>query len=145
MNEQQLFEHVKENMLKNMPAGMLVTKNDITFDIGYWQHRAYRDNNNIDLTLRNDECSTIINLMIMDETITEPQMYKFLDEIDLTLRILIRVNLVYFLAIPTNRVTQGIKNKLRYKSLNVNRFSESVEIEQYTIFENEFIHNLRYT
>ena len=143
MNEQQLFEYVKKNMLKDMPAGMLVTKNNITFDIGHWQHRAYEDNNNIDAILKRDRCSTLINLMILDKTITQDQLFKFIDDIDLSIRGR-NIHLIYFLSIHKPLVTEGMFNKLKYRTLNINRFSKNVEVEQDIVFENEFISDLKF-
>ena len=143
MNEQQLFEHVKENMLKNMPAGMLVTKNDITFDIGHWQHRVYTDNNNIDVILKKNPGSVLINIMILDNTITQKQIFKFIDEIDLSIHGR-NIFVVYFLVLHTPLVTDDVVNKFRYRTLNINRFSEKIELGEYTIFENEFISNLKF-
>jgi len=136
-----LFDFVKNDLLKGMPAGMLVTASPIDFDIGHWQHKPYFDNQNINHHLKQQWCSTIVNLFIFDETIRDDQIEKFADENDFEKHNR-HIYLVYFIAIPKIKVFPSTEKILKYKSLNINRFSQKIEFGDYYIFVNDFIKHI---
>lgn len=138
-----LFEHVKETLLHGMVSGLLATKDPVDFDIGLWQHKSHGGPHSMKDNLVQLWCSKIINLFVVDKTNTKEQLYAFVDGFDFK-KFEYEAYLVYFIAIPTEMVDSEMTARLAQGELNINRFSQSVVFEGYTIFVNDFIKNILY-
>ena len=75
-----IFDYTKNTILQGMPAGNLVVKSPIDYDIGGWSYKTYDSEDNIRENLRNKWCSTIINLFIFDKDIQFEHVKNFMIE-----------------------------------------------------------------
>jgi len=137
----QLFEHVRDTILHGMPAGCLVTKGAIDFDIGDWQHKTYDNSLDIYACLRSKWTPHTINLLIVDDAAIPHGVQKFVDENHFP-RNWKSIYLAYSIAIRTEKVTNELMDFLKNQPYPMNRYSNKVICGDYTIFVVDFIKNL---
>jgi len=139
----EIFDFVKDNILKGMPAGQVVTLTPPLFSINSWQSKTYDDNNKIKDNLKGKWASTLINIMILDPNISDAQLKKFMDENDFK-KYGRGIFLIYCLVIETAKVNENIKHILVDTELTINRFSTIINHGAYSIFVNDFIKDILY-
>lgn len=137
----EVFEFARDNLLRGMPSGMLVTPAKVDFDIGHWQHKPYWDNDNIKHHLKQCWCSTVINIFIFHDTIRNDQILKFMDDSDFEIHGR-NIFLIYLLCVPRSKVTVETDRIVGCKNMNINRFSQKVEHQGYVIYINDFVKNI---
>ena len=139
----EIFDFVKDNILRGMPTGQIVTLTPPLFSIEHWQSKTYDDNNKIKDNLKGKWTSTLINIMILDPNISEAQLKKFMDENDFK-KYGRHIFLIYCLIIETTKVNENIKHILIDTELTINRFSTIINHGAYSIFVNDFIKDILY-
>jgi hypothetical protein len=82
--------------------------------------------------------------MIIDELTTEEGLLQFLKENTYDTRPQWEYKFVWVLAIPTKTVTDRLISQMSMAELNMDRFSELEKFENYTIFLNDFMKNIRH-
>lgn len=137
----ELFNKIKSNYLKNMPSGMVVAKDELSFDVGHWNFKSYDDNNDIKGTLKRKWCSTIINILFLDGDITKDNIHRLMDDLDF-IKFNRNTYLVYIIAIPEEHVNEEVVEKLKSPSLSINRFTLNFKEDGYVLFLNDFIKNI---
>lgn len=138
-----LFEYVKTNVLHGMPSGCLVTKDNIDFDIGMWQHKTYDYSSKIYSYLRSKWTPHTINLMILDESCIDVDLKTFMEDNSFEFK-LRNMYLVYCIAIKSDKVTSDLCHCLKTQKYVMNAFHEKIIYENYTIFVCDFVKNLLY-
>lgn len=138
-----LFEYVKETLLHGMVSGLLATKDPVDFDIGIWQHKPHGGPHSMKDNLVQGWCSKTINLFVVDKTNTKEQLYAFIDANDFK-KFVYEAYFIHLIAIPTEMVDAEMTARLAQGELNINRYSQSVVFEGYTIFVCDFIKNILY-
>ncbi len=138
-----LFTYVKDNILHGMPAGCLVTKDDVKFDIGMWQHKSYDYSSRIYEYLRSKWTPHTINLMILDDSCTAHDLIKFQEENSFELKWR-SIYLVYCIAIKTSIITPDLIYCLKTKKHVMNSYTEKIMYGDYTIFVCDLVKNVLY-
>lgn len=136
-----IFNYTKNNILQEMPAGNLVVKSPIDFDIGGWSYKTYDHKNNIRENLKNKWCSTIINLFIFDEDVQYEEVKDFFES-NLYEKNGRNSFLIYCLAVPTSislEVTQLLNLKQKFIS---DTYSNQFHVDDYVIYVNDFVKNI---
>jgi len=138
-----LFEYVRDSILHGMPAGCLVTKDAINFDIGMWQHKTYDYTTQIYSYLRSKWTRHSINLIILDDVCAASDLINFIEEnsFDSKWR---NIYFVYCIAIKTNNVTSELYQFLKTKKYPMNSYHQKIIYKDYTIFICDLVQNLLY-
>lgn len=139
----ELFEYVKNTILHGMPSGCLVTRDDVNFDIGMWQHKTYEYPSQIYPYLRSKWTPHTINLMILDDVCTVEDLLKFQEDNSFESKWR-SIYLVYCIAIKTNKVTTDLCHSLKIQKYLMNTYHQKVIYKEYTIFVCDLVQNLLY-
>lgn len=138
-----IFNFVKNEILKEMPSGLLVTQSDINYDIGYWQHKTYENNNLIFEYLRGKWCPSTINLLIMNDDATNENFIKYLKDNSFE-KGQRSTYLTYCISIKTSILTNQVIEFSRSNRFLMSNYSNRINFEEYTIFINDFVKHLLY-
>ncbi len=136
-----IFDYTKNNILKEMPTGNLVTKSTIDYDIGNWIYKTYDNENNIRENLKNKWCSTVINLFIFDKESKYEHIKSFFES-NLYEKNGRNSFLIYCLAVPESlslNVNQLLNSKQKFIS---DTYSNQFQINDYVIYVNDFVKNI---
>lgn len=139
----ELFEYIRDNVLHGMPAGCLVTKNEINFDIGMWQHKTYEHSNQIYEYLRSKWTPHTINLMILDDICTTENIIKFQNDNSFEFKWR-SIYFIYCIAMKSDKVTPEICHLLKTQKYFMNTYHQKVLYKEYTIFVCDLVQNLLY-
>jgi len=139
MNE--LFEYVKTNILHEMPSGMLVTQNDVNFNIGFWQNKSYDNSHDIYGHLRAKWTSHTINLIILDDNASVEDLMKFVSANSFHVNGR-SIYFVYCIALKSALVDNVLCDFLKIQKYPMNNYKNKVVYGDYTIFVCDFIKNL---
>jgi hypothetical protein len=138
---QNVFTFIKLAILNGMPSGLLVTKNEINLDIGYWQHKSYENDSYIIQSLSQKWCSKTINIFEFSESTSKENIIQFLNKnkfIDIG-RLFIHI---YCLVFPKRVVDEPLRKMLKSNVLSMDNFSIEISVDEYSIFVNDFIKNI---
>lgn len=138
-----LFKYVRDTILHGMPAGCLVTKTDVKFDIGMWQHKSYEHSSEIYPYLRSKWTPHTVNLLILDDDCSTDNILKLMEDnaFETKLR---SIYLIYCIAVKSNIVTPELCSSLKNQKYIMNSFSEKLNYKDYTIFVCDLLKNLLY-
>ena len=136
-----LFEYVKNDILHGMPSGLLVTKNELSFDAGSWQHKSYDNSVDIYGYLRSKWTSHTINLIVIDDDADISNVRKFVanNSFHVNGR---SIYLVYCIAIKSSGVDNVLCDFLKSQKYPMNNYRNKLIFEDYTIFVCDFVKNL---
>ena len=139
MNKE-LFDYIKNNILRGMPSGNLVTKNLVDFNIELWQNKSYDSSINIRGSLRRKWCSKTINIFYIDD-ICSDNIIQFLKENDFSL--LGRDSyFVYCIAFKTELLNNELKLEFVRSIFPMSKYSNNIIFNEYYIAINDFIKNI---
>ena len=124
-----------------MPAGCLVTKDTIDFDVGMWQCKTYEKSYQIYDILRSKWTPHTINLIIIDDDATFENIKNYVtsNSFEINQRY---IYLVYCIAIKTEKVTNELANFLKTRTYPMNSYHNKLSYNGYTIFVCDFVKNL---
>ena len=138
-----VFEFIRDNILRKMPSGCIVTKENIEFDIGGWQHKSYNKNESIRGQLRGQWCPATINILIIDDQATHENIEKFMDENDF------QKNgrhsyFVFTIAISKKLIDSQMYSILNKSKFSFTRFSTPISFDEHFVFLNDFVRPIIY-
>jgi len=136
-----IFDYTKNTILHGMPAGNLVVKSPIDYDIGGWSYKTYDSEDNIRENLRNKWCSTIINLFIFDKDIQFEHVKNFIES-NLYEKHGRHSYLIYCLAVPKSISLEVIQlTNLKQKFIS-DTYSNQFYVDDYVVYVNDFVKNI---
>lgn len=139
----ELFDYIKNDILHGMPSGCLVTKDAANFDIGMWQNKTYDYPSQIYSYLRLKWTPHTINIMLLDDSCTAPELIKFVEDNSFESKWR-AIYLVYCIAIRSEKVTPDLCHFLKTQKYIMNAFSQKIIYQDYTIFVCDLVQNLLY-
>lgn len=137
------FNFVKDVVLNGMPSGMLVTKNPVDFNVGYWQHKYYGSNVDVRSNMLRVRCSNTVNILEFDESSTFESISMFVsaNKYETIGRYAFNVNCIVLYRVMVN---DNIRKVLASNKLLMDNFSTEISIDNFSVFINDFIKNILY-
>lgn len=137
-----IFDFTRNSILNGMPAGMLVTKDPVDFDIGYWQNKTYESYVIRDI-LAKKHCSNTVNILCFDKTTPYENVLKCIVDNDYFVHERKAFH-IYTMIFDKETINESIRKELISHKLFVNNFSTEISVETHSIFICDYVKPLLY-
>jgi prepilin-type processing-associated H-X9-DG protein len=122
-----------------MPAGMIVTKDSVDFDIGKWQHKTYDNASGVYQILRSKWCSNTINILFFDGSIDDFDWFWQQNDFGVIGR---NAYHIYTVVVPQSMMCDRLITILNNRKILFTRYDTHIQCENKTILVNNFIRNM---